>query len=178
VTLDRTQRNGQAAFINYSHIFIIPQLHNLTLRGFMLQEEDGKIDPRYERQTELLSLCIENGWVNFPVLKRVLRAPKALRQLTIGQEGCFGVHERDDAEAKKATVAEFVEVLLPHRDTLEKIQVIVNLNYDNWGSAPEINALSFQEYATQFPVLKHWIGCDTCTLTSWLGSDEDDENDE
>ncbi|KAJ5996098.1 hypothetical protein N7522_007758 [Penicillium canescens] len=183
LTLDRSERNGQAAFIHYSHVFIIPQLHNLTLRGFMLEEEDGEIDLRYERQTELQSLRIENSFVNFPALKKVLRAPRALRCLSISHAECFWHHELKNAEYNHATVAEFVEALFLHRDTLEEIQVKVNHIYDNHDNYDmecdsTINAPSFHKHAAQFPVLKRWIGCDRTTLAEYLGSGEFSSSDE
>lgn len=183
MTLDRSERNGQAAFIHYSHIFIIPQLHNLTLRGFMLEEEDGEIDLQYERQTELQSLRIENSFVNFPALKRVLRAPRALRCLSICHAECFWHHELKNAEYNQATVAEFVEALLPHRDTLEEIRVMVNQSYDNQHNYDmeydsTINAPSFHKHAAQFPLLKRWIGCDRITLAKYLRSSKISSSDE
>lgn len=171
VTLDRSERNGQAAFLHCSSIFIIPQLHDLTIRGFMLEEEDTDIKPQFERQTELKSLRIEKSFVNFMALKKALLAPRALRYLGIGHAEYFWHHELKNAEDNHATVAEFVGALLPHRDTLEEIKVIVD--YDGCREQTlTANASSFRKHATQFPVLKRWLGCDKTTLAHYLNSDE------
>ncbi|KGO48338.1 hypothetical protein PEX1_021330 [Penicillium expansum] len=177
LTLDRSECNGQAAFLHCSSIFIIPQLHDLTIRGFMLEEEDTDIDPQFERQTELKSLRIERSFVNFVALKKALLAPRALRYLSIGHAEYFWHHELKNAEYNQATVTEFVGALLPHRDTLEEIKVIVD--YDgSRESTLTANASSFRKHATQFPVLKRWLGCDKTTLSHYLNSDEPSSSDE
>ncbi|KAJ5308723.1 hypothetical protein PENANT_c013G11438 [Penicillium antarcticum] len=173
LTLDRTERNGQASFIHYSHVFIIPQLHDLTLRGFMLEEEDGEFDQHFVRQTELQSLRIERSYVNFEAIAKILRAPRALKRLRICHSESLWHHELKNAEINESTVADFVAALLPHRDTLEEIQVSVTNDhevYDNPANVPTINAPSFRKHAAKFPVLKRWFGCDTNTLTDYLGS--------
>ncbi|KAJ5426804.1 hypothetical protein N7465_001874 [Penicillium sp. CMV-2018d] len=177
LTLDRSERNGQAAFLHCSSIFIIPQLHDLTIRGFMLEEEDTDIEPQFERQTELKSLRIKKSFVNFMALKKALLAPRALRYLGIGHAEYFWHHELKNAEDNHATVAEFVGALLPHRDTLEEIKVIVD--YDGCREQTlTANASSFRKHATQFPALKRWLGCDKTTLAHYLNSDEPSSSDE
>jgi hypothetical protein len=174
VTLDRSERNGQAAFLHYSYIFIIPQLHDLTIRGFMFEEEDGEIDSQFERQTELKSLCIERSFVSFPALRKALLAPRALRYLSICHVDSYWHHELKNAESNHATVAEFVEALLPHRESLEEIKLVVDDDMYR-GEVPTINAPSFRNHATQLLALKRWLGCDKMTLAGYLNHSEDDE---
>jgi hypothetical protein len=174
VTLDRSERNGQAAFLHYSYIFIIPQLHDLTIRGFMFEEEDGEIDSQFERQTELKSLRIERSFVSFPALKKALLAPRALSYLSIYHIDSYWHHELKNAEINHATVAEFVEALLPHRESLEEIKVVVDDDRYK-GEVPTINAPSFRNHATQLPALKRWLGCDKMTLAGYLNHSQYDE---
>ncbi|CEJ55152.1 hypothetical protein PMG11_01427 [Penicillium brasilianum] len=170
LTLDRVERNGQAAFLEESCIFIIPQLHDLTLRGFMLEEGDAEVDVQFERQTELKSLRIERSSVSFPALRKALLAPRALRYLSICHLDCYRHHEINDGEINHATVAEFVDALLSHRESLEEIKLVVDED-DNDGYSPEVSTIndpSFRTYATQLPALKRWLGCDEFTLKDYL----------
>ncbi|OKL60534.1 hypothetical protein UA08_04303 [Talaromyces atroroseus] len=187
LTLDRCENNGQGAFLHYSHVFIIPQLHHLTLRGFMLEEADGDFEPQFERQTELKSLRIERCFVSFPALRSALRAPRALRYLSIGHAEYYSHHELQNVQPNNATLADFMDALLLHRESLEEIRVVVE---DHYGTShgefgPTINHPSFHACAKQFAELKRWEGCDRRTLAYYLGglsygsssSSEDDDDD-
>lgn len=126
----------------------------------MLDEEDGEVDEQFQRQTELTSL------VNFQALKRILLAPRALGYLSIGRAEYVRHHELRNAVSNEAEVPEFVEVLLPHRASLEEIKVVIENRY---GAAfPTVNDQSFRDHAAKFPVLKRWLGCDQRTLTVYL----------
>jgi hypothetical protein len=170
VTLDRVEGNGQAAFLEGSCIFIIPQLHDLTLRGFLFEEADAEVDVQFERQTELKSLRIERSSVSFPALRKALLAPRALRYLSICHVDCYRHHEIKDGKINHATVAEFVDALLPQRESLEVIKLVVDED-DNDVYNPEVSTIndpSFRTYATQLPALKRWLGCDQFTLKEYL----------
>lgn len=147
---------------------VIPQLHDLTIRGFMLDEEDGEVDEQFQRQTELTSLRIERRFVDFQALKGILLAPRALRSLSIGHAEFFWNHELRTADSNEAEVPEFVEALLPHCASLEEIKVVIEYRY---GAAfPMVNDQSFRDHAAKFPVLKRWLGCDQRTLTFYLNT--------
>lgn len=177
MTLDRSEDNGQAAFLEDSYILIIPQLHDLTIRGFLFEEADAEIDVQFERQTELKSLRIERSFVSFPALRKALLAPRALRYLSIGHVICYRNHELKSGKSNYATVAEFVDALLPHRESLEEIKLVVDEDDDDVysGEVSTINDPSFCKHATKLPALKRWLGCDQFTLKEYLNHDEDYE---
>lgn len=167
MTLDRSECNGQGAFLHYPYIFIIPQLHNPTIRGFMLEEEHGEIDSPFERQTELRSLRIERSFVSFPALKKILLAQRALSYLSICHVDDYWYHKLKNAESSHPAVAELVKTLLPHRLPLEEIKVVVD-DDGYGGEVPTINPPSFRNYVSQFPALKRWLGCDKKTMADHL----------
>jgi hypothetical protein len=175
VTLDRRENNSQAAFLHYSHLFIMPHLHDLTLRGFMLEETDGEVDPEFERQTELKSLRLERSFVSFPALQKILRTPRALRYLSVGHAYDFSMHELKIAEPNNATLDDFVNVLSLHRESLEEIRVVLDEVYGRFKSvrAASINDPSFRACAKHLPALKRWEGCDKSSLTIFLGAYSD-----
>lgn len=108
----------------------MPHLHDLTLRGFMLEEADGEVDPEFEGQTELWkSLRIERSFVSFPALQKILRPPRALRYLSVGHVYDFSTHELKIAELNNATLDDFVNALSMHRESLEKIRVVLEAVY-------------------------------------------------
>ena len=169
VTLNHFEYNGQGAFLHFPYIFI-PQLRDLTIRSFMIEEEHGKIDSLFERQTELKSLRIERSFVIFPALKKILLAPRALSYLSIYHVDKYWYHGLKNAEINHATVADFVKALLPHRLSLEEIKAVVD--DDGYGEGlPTSNAPSFRDHATQFPALRRWLGCDRKTLADYLSRD-------
>lgn len=137
----------------------------------MLEEVDGEVDPQFERQTELKSLRLERCFVSFPALQSALRAPRALRYLSIGHAEEYSENEIKSAEENNATLAEFIDALLLHRESLEVIRVVLEEVYDYSQSncAPAINHPSFRAYAKHFPELKRWEGCDRFSLAIFLG---------
>ncbi|KAJ5670028.1 uncharacterized protein N7477_005391 [Penicillium maclennaniae] len=77
LTLDRTENNNQAAFLHSSCLFVNPQLLDVTIRGFMVDEADGEVAAQYERQTELQSLRVERSFIKFRALGKILLALRA-----------------------------------------------------------------------------------------------------
>ncbi|KAJ5630177.1 hypothetical protein N7528_003834 [Penicillium herquei] len=173
LTIDRYENNNEGAFLDFYHVFIIPQLRDLTLRGFMLGHIDHEMGPVYERETQLKSLRLERSFVCFPVLAAVLRIPRALKYLSIGHAEDFQMHETDSLEENTATLDDFMDILLLHRESLEGIKVVREEVYARRSGRPQrdiiINHPSFQSCASQFPKLKRWEGFDSLSMITFLG---------
>lgn len=130
------------------------------------------MDPEFEGQTELKSLRIERSFVSFPALRKILRAPRALRYLSVGHAYDFSMHELKFAERNNATLDDFVNALSIHRESLEEIRVVLEDVYDRFrrvGVAPT-NDPSFRACTKHLPALKSWEGCDKFSLTIFLGA--------
>lgn len=157
---------------------MIPQLHELTLRGFRLEEYRRKMDKQYERQTELKSLRIERCWVAFPVLEFALHGPRGLQYLSIGHAKDYKWHHYGAANDNDATLDQFMDCLLLHRDSLKAIEIIhEEVDPVRRHDTPSFNDPSFQEYARHFSKLECWEGCDEHSLARLLrgrSSFEDD----
>lgn len=172
VTMDRQERNFDSAALHSSHAFIIPQLHTLRLRGFQIDSDDIEVKPEFERMTELKSLQIERSFVSFKALATALRAPRALQYLGIVHTEEYKHHELYSADSNNATMQEFMDVLLLHRQSLEGIKIdYEEIIFGKWNDDlyPEINTASFLPYAKEFPKLKRWEGCDNYSLSFFLG---------
>lgn len=157
---------------------MIPQLHELTLRGFRLQEYLCKTDNQYQRQTELKSLRLGRCFVGFPALEFALRAPRALQYLSIGHAEEYKWHDFGRANANNATLGQFMDCLLLHKDSLEGIKIIHEEIYvASKRYVPSLNDPSFQEYARKFSKLGCWEGCDRASLERFLREPSSFEDD-
>lgn len=99
--------------------------------------------------------------MSFAALRSVLRAPRALRCLSIEHKEAYS-----HSEPNNATIPEFLDALLLHRESLEEIRVGVDAG--NGVSALTVNDAYFQPYADQFPKMKRWEGCDQDNLNEFL----------
>ncbi|KAJ5173037.1 hypothetical protein N7492_005630 [Penicillium capsulatum] len=167
LTIDLVEGNGQTWFLDSNIVFLIQPLHELTIRGIMFEEEDGEIEPEFHRQTDLKTLRIERSHINFLGLRNVLLAPRGLTHLVLEHDSCKSHHELGNATITKATVDEFVDALSIHRESLQEIH-FSERNEEN----QTINDDSFAPYATRFPVLRHWVGCDVFSLRYYLNDFE------
>ncbi|CAI7663696.1 unnamed protein product [Penicillium pancosmium] len=176
LTMDRQEGNLDSAALHSSHAFIIPQLHTLKLRGFQIDSDDIEVKSEFERMTELKSLQIERSFVSFKALATALRAPSALQYLGIVHTEEYKHHELHSADSNNATMKEFMDILLLHRQSLEGIKIdFEEMTFGEWTSChpPEINTASFLPYAKEFPKLKRWEGCDSYSMSVFLGGDSD-----
>ncbi|OJJ45157.1 hypothetical protein ASPZODRAFT_18063 [Penicilliopsis zonata CBS 506.65] len=121
LTLDRVEKNGQAAFLQSPVVFQITTLQKLTLRGFLLDASSTAIEARLHRSTDLTILVIERSYLAFPALRNILHAPRALRRLTVSHDRSYGSHELGFVDQHEARLAELIDVLLLHRNSLEEL---------------------------------------------------------
>ncbi|KAJ5975091.1 hypothetical protein N7481_008798 [Penicillium waksmanii] len=112
-------------------------------------------------------------FVSFGFLATALRAPRGLQYLGISHTDDFRHHNLYSVAENNATVEEFVDVLLLHRESLEGIKVDYEDVFDQRNNdpnrPPEINVATFLPYAKRFPKLKRREGCGKGELILFMG---------